>query len=110
MSESGITPPTWLDKAGKDLFLSLWPKISDSPTKYEFLTIYCAAWVEFVKTARALKKDGYVIETGKGYKQPHPCVAIQNKAADKIRRFGELLNLSTSADEIPAAYAALQNE
>lgn len=100
--------PSWLSAHAKVVWKRLAPILTDmkiaSRADSESLAMFCDAVSDFREAIIALAKEGKVVKSATGHPMPHPYVAIKNKAAANIAKFGDRFGLS------PAARASLSME
>lgn len=99
------------NKEAKDEWLRLGPQLSTAGLMSEVylatFAMYCLAWSQMLKARRQLdaKKPlqgmdptvGYVVMARSGYLMPSPWVAIESKAAERLRQLAGELGLSPAS-------------
>jgi P27 family predicted phage terminase small subunit len=95
-------PPEYLDDYAKEVWKIVGPalhKISVlTSVDYNAFMIYCQTVSDYKWALETVKTEGRVITTGQnGYMQPHPAIAIGNKAADRLKSYAREFGLTPSA-------------
>ncbi|MCG3180037.1 MAG: hypothetical protein BIFFINMI_02391 [Phycisphaerae bacterium] len=91
--------PTYLSRRAKAVYKALKPFVEQGPITPDLLAVYAEAVSDFEEATAQLAEQGKVIKSQSGYLQPNPYVAIRNKAAMTVWRFGVLLNLTKGINE-----------
>ena len=93
--------PEWLDKTAKQKWAKLIPELERlgllTIIDGDCLAAYCVAWSELRQATETLDKEGRVLSTPSGYRQPHPCVSMQRAALAKLKEFSALFGLDPSS-------------
>jgi P27 family predicted phage terminase small subunit len=72
------------------------------------LAAYCEAWSTFVRATKALKKSMTTV-AGNGTEIPHPAVAIQANAAERLRKLAPNFGFSP-ADRMRLLVASMDSD
>lgn len=94
-------PPDWLsDEAAAEWARVAGPLASAgvlAQADRALLACYCEAWAEFVQARELLDRSGPLLRDGDGNPYPNPCLAIRDKACERLLRLAGHFGLSPSA-------------
>jgi P27 family predicted phage terminase small subunit len=61
------------------------------------LAAYCQSWGDWVNARQQLIRDGIIVETPNGFKQPSPWLSIANKAMANFMRYSSEFGLTPAS-------------
>lgn len=61
------------------------------------LTAYCRAWAQLARATKETNRSGIVLVGPEGGRYQNPWMAVANKAAEQIAKFGGLLGLDPTS-------------